>query len=96
MMDRNSTLVFECWGSEMDDAIKGLVYLVLTVGGVAAIAVGILWWKLAATAKQLAIVTKERAELQRKLDHHEAAAKAEGMNDEELLSDVSDVLGRRK
>ncbi len=79
----------------MEDAIKGLVYLALSIGGVAAIVIGIMWWKLAATAEQLAIANKERAELRRKLEHHEAKAKAEGMSDEDLLGDVSGVLGSR-
>ena len=77
------------------DAIKGLVYLSLTIGGVAAIAIGILWWKLSEATKQLALERKARAELQRKLDHLHAKARAEGMNDEELLGDVADVLQPR-
>jgi len=77
------------------DAVKGLVYLTLTIGGVAAIAIGILWWKLSEASKQLALERKAKAELQRKLEHLQAKLKAEGMTDDELLDDVADVLRPR-
>ena len=58
------------------NTFKGIVYLVLTLGGIGAIAIGILWWKLRATATQLAVERQARAKLQRELDHVRAKLKA--------------------
>lgn len=76
----------------MEDSIKGLVILILTVGGGAAIWIAILYWRLSIWKKE---VIKERAEknvLKRELDGRKAKETAAGKKDNELASDVGDLL----
>ena len=76
----------------MEDSIKGLVILILTVGGGAAIWIAILYWRLSVWKKE---VIKERAaknKLKRELDGRKAKETAAGKEDNELASDVGDLL----
>lgn len=76
----------------MEDSIKGLVILILTIGGGAAIWIGILHWRLSVWKTRIVEVRIERDRLKRDLEDREARETAAGRTDNELASDVGNML----
>lgn len=76
----------------MEDSIKGLVILILTVGGGAAIWIAILYWRLSVWKKELATVRSELTATRRELEDRKAKETAAGRTDNELASDVGNLL----
>lgn len=76
----------------MEDATKGLVILILTIGGGAAIWIGILYWRLSVWKKEVVEIRTERDTLRRKLEDREAVETAAGRSDNELAADVGAML----
>ena len=76
----------------MEDAVKGLVILVLTVGGLAGIWIGILYWRLSVHKKRVIEMGVELAKVRRELETKQAREVAEGLSDGDLASGVGNML----
>ncbi len=78
----------------MEGAVKGLVYLLVVVFGIASIWIGILHYKVKKLYEELASKKRAIETLQAQLTEARAVCAAEGMSDHELLNAVKEKLGR--
>lgn len=76
-----------------EDSIKGLVILILTIGGGAALWIAILYWRLSVWKKEVIKERSAKNKLKRELDGRKAKETAAGKGDNELAGDIGDMLG---
>ena len=72
--------------------LRGLVYLFLILAGGAALWIFILYRILGKARRRIVELDTENSRIKRQLADVKARVETRGMNDEELLKDVTDLL----